>query len=241
MNYSNLNKAVLLATFFGVLFFGGCIDQSREHLPKNEDIKNKTAKETREIQGSPKEKRGEENVETEKKSQTKEVSYETAEPMKNTKERVKIKPFGIFITPDNSPLERERFSGYHTGADFEILEGEEEKDIPVKAVCPGEILQKRTASGYGGLIAQSCEIEDKSVTVVYGHLDIESVDKEIGDTIKAGNRIGFLGKGESAETDGERKHLHLGIHKGGDINIKGYVDSEEKLSSWLNPCEYVCR
>jgi hypothetical protein len=29
------------------------------------------------------------------------------------------KPFGIYITPENSPVQPENFTGYHTGIDVE--------------------------------------------------------------------------------------------------------------------------
>jgi len=44
-----------------------------------------------------------------------------------------------------------------------------------------------------------------------------------------------LGDHESAETDGERKHLHFGIHKGSDIDMRGYVAIEEELENWIDP------
>src|SRR4030067_1140465 len=40
-------------------------------------------------------------------------------PINRADERVTKKPFGIFITPQNSPIQPEKFSGFHTGADFE--------------------------------------------------------------------------------------------------------------------------
>ncbi|MDP1845177.1 MAG: hypothetical protein Q8L09_00330 [Candidatus Moranbacteria bacterium] len=49
-----------------------------------------------------------------------------------------------------------------------------------------------------------------------------------------------MGKAYGAETDGERKHLHLGIHKGAGVNILGYVQSKAELSGWLDPCLYAC-
>ncbi|HZZ99469.1 MAG TPA: hypothetical protein VFK07_02035, partial [Candidatus Paceibacterota bacterium] len=49
-----------------------------------------------------------------------------------------------------------------------------------------------------------------------------------------GDFIGNLGKGYSSQTDGERKHLHLGIHKGSAVDITGYVSSDDLLSNWLD-------
>lgn len=176
----------------------------------------------------------------EQKEESKEEASTLQEPLSNPSERVTKKPFGIFITPQNSPIEEERFSGYHTGTDFEVLEGEISKKVPVKAICSGEALEKRYASGYGGLIVQRCEVEQQKVTVIYGHLDLENINFQEEENIEEGDKIGILGEGNTQETDRERKHLHLGIYKGEEINIKGYVDSEQKLSKWLNPCDYVC-
>lgn len=44
-------------------------------------------------------------------------------PLTDAAARITKKPFGIFITPQNSPVQPERFSGFHTGTDFEILPG----------------------------------------------------------------------------------------------------------------------
>src|SRR3989338_10346295 len=45
-------------------------------------------------------------------------------PLDNSSERVTKKPFGKYITPADSPVQPERFSGYHTGADFEVFSNE---------------------------------------------------------------------------------------------------------------------
>ncbi|HPN96527.1 MAG TPA: M23 family metallopeptidase [Candidatus Moranbacteria bacterium] len=156
-------------------------------------------------------------------------------PIDRAGERVTKKPFGIFITPQNSPVQPERFYGFHTGADFEIFPEELNKDIEIKAICEGKILEKRIASGYGGVLIQSCFLENEPITVIYGHLNMESIDKKTGENLEAGEKIGFLGRNESAETDRERKHLHLGIHKGKEINIRGYANNENELKDWLDP------
>lgn len=161
-------------------------------------------------------------------------------PIENAKDRVTKKPFGKFVTPQNSPVSPERFYGYHDAADFEIFPGEEDKDIEIRAVCSGEILPKRMVSGYGGVAVQACELGNDPITVIYGHLKLSSINKKVGESWEKGEVIGILGKGYSNETDGERKHLHLGIHKGRAINILGYVSSREKLNDWIDPCLYVC-
>ena len=161
-------------------------------------------------------------------------------PLPDSKVRVTKKPFGIFITPQNSPVQPERFSGYHTGTDFETYPSEQNSDVSILAVCSGKMLEKKYASGYGGVMVQSCKLNKQDITVVYGHLKLASITKNVGDIIQKGDILGILGKGHSSETDGERKHLHLGFHKGTGINILGYVQNKSDLSGWLNPCDYVC-
>ena len=156
-------------------------------------------------------------------------------------ERVTKKPFGIYITPKTSLIQPEKFQGFHTGTDFEIFPEELNIAVPVRAICSGKIAVKKTASGYGGVLVQNCELDNQLITVVYGHLKLSSIEKNAGDTLKAGDEIGILGKAYSSETDGERKHLHLGIHKGSAINIRGYVNTEAELSGWIDVCPYACK
>jgi hypothetical protein len=49
----------------------------------------------------------------------------------------------------------------------------------------------------------------------------------------------MLGKGHSPETDGVRKHLHLGIHKGTSIDIRGYVPTQDSVEQWLDVVPYL--
>lgn len=160
-------------------------------------------------------------------------------PMDRAQERVSKKPFGIYITPATSPVQPEKFSGYHTGVDFETFTNEQNSDVAVKAVCNGKLLVKRTATGYGGVAAQSCTLNGQAVTIVYGHVRLSSIGHKVGDTIKAGEQLAVLGTGFSSETDGERKHLHLGIHKGAEVNIAGYVAAKSSLANWLNILNYL--
>lgn len=140
----------------------------------------------------------------------------------------------MYITTKNSPVQPERFSGYHTGVDFETFPDEQNVDVPVYAICPGPLLQKKWATGYGGVMVQQCTIADEPVTVIYGHIRLSSITFTAGEQIESGKKLGVLGTGYSTETDGERKHLHLGIHKGTAVNILGYVQKKAELSNWLD-------
>lgn len=168
------------------------------------------------------------------------VSGKFQPPLDRAKERVTKKPFGIFITKTTSPVQPERFSGFHAGTDFEIFPEEAQAEVVVKAICDGKLLLKKTASGYGGVAVQECELDSHPVTVVYGHLKLASLTQEVGSDLKTGEALGQLGAAFSVETDGERKHLHLGIHKGVGINLLGYVQAKNELIDWVDPCEDVC-
>lgn len=169
------------------------------------------------------------------------INKELAAPLEKARERVTKKPFGIFIVPENSPVWPERFSGYHTGTDFEVFSEELDAEIPVRAVCSGKLRMKKIAAGYGGLAIQDCFLEKNPITVIYGHLKLDSIKLEAGADLKVGDILGILGKGQSPETDGERKHLHLGFYKGKEINILGYIKNKNALADWIDPCQSVCQ
>lgn len=160
-------------------------------------------------------------------------------PIDKWQERVIKKPFGIKISPNNSPVSPERFSGYHTGVDFETFSDEQDGEVPIYAICDGSLILKKSASGYGGVAVQSCKFESQDITVIYGHLNLASILAVQNQQLAAGEKIGILGNGFSAQTDGERKHLHLGIHKGKAINILGYVQNISELENWLDVTKYL--
>jgi len=155
------------------------------------------------------------------------------DPLDDAESRITKKTFGLYVTPTNSPVSPERFTGYHAGVDFETTSGEQGTDVLVQAICPGTLVLKKWASGYGGVAVERCVKDGADITVVYGHLLISSISATVGDTYTRGERIGVLGKGYSTETDGERKHLHLGIHQGSTIDIRGYVSNRSYLAAWI--------
>lgn len=150
-------------------------------------------------------------------------------------ERAAKKLFGTHVTPQDSPVQPEKFSGYHTGTDFETFPEEAQTDVAISAVCDGTVRAAERVGGYGGVLVEQCVLHGSPVTVLYGHLRLASVTLKAGASVKAGARIGVLGTGYSAETDGERKHLHLSIHKGAGIDWKGYVPAQAALSAWIDP------
>ncbi len=162
-------------------------------------------------------------------------------PLPDAKARLTKKPFGILINKQTSPVVPERFSGYHTAVDFEILDKHEfVTRIPVAAVCGGPVKKKEAKAGYGGVLIQECMINDQPITVIYGHLSWSKTKVKAGDYLSPGEEFTTLGESPK-ETDSERKHLHLGFHKGTAIEYRGYVATKSALSAWLDPCAYnVC-
>jgi murein DD-endopeptidase MepM/ murein hydrolase activator NlpD len=159
-------------------------------------------------------------------------------PMDDFYDRITKKHFGQFITPANSPIQPERFSGYHTAVDLETTEVEQDTDVPVLAIADGLIKRATTAAGYGGLLVIEHTVNDEMTTAVYGHVRLSSSAKGPSDTVAKGERIAFLGTGGTSETDGERMHLHFGLLKGTSLNIRGYVSAESELSAWYDPEEW---
>lgn len=151
--------------------------------------------------------------------------------------------FGLYVTPDpaNNPIDPpERFTGYHVGTDFEITWGEKNTDVPVFAICHGEVIYSGFADGYGGLIAQRCSIDSEPVVVLYGHLALDPLP-EVQDTLVAGERIGKLAPAKSHDSDDNRKHLHLGIVKGTEISYLGYVQTADELQNFMDADEVLSR
>jgi len=167
------------------------------------------------------------------------LSAQLTPPISNALARITKKPFGLYVTPTNSPISPEKFTGYHTGVDFETLPDEADVDVPIYAVCSGPLRLKERASGYGGVAVQQCILANQTATIIYGHLRLASISAKAGEQLVAGQPIAVLGTGYSIETDGERKHLHLGIHQGTQINILGYVQNQTDLASWLDALQYL--
>ncbi len=160
------------------------------------------------------------------------------EPVAGFKERITKKPFGIYITPETSPVQPDKFTGYHVGVDAEFTDTQE--DVPVVAVADGIILVRAYAPGYGGVVVVRHILNGVPVLALYGHLDPASFLPSAISQVTAGSQIGILGDDHSEETDGTRKHLHFSLQLDRDdekIDFRGYVKTEEELSNWLNPLD----
>lgn len=155
------------------------------------------------------------------------------EPIGEFASRITKKPFGILITPETSPVQPERFSGYHTGVDVEYTD-KPDVDIPVQAIAAGTVVHSGRAAGYGGVLVISHRVGSARTLALYGHLDPSSLPK-VGAEVSAGQTIGILGEGGTSETDGERKHLHFAVIKGQSVTLKGYVKTKAELGGWEDP------
>ncbi|MFZ6015128.1 MAG: M23 family metallopeptidase [Patescibacteria group bacterium] len=146
--------------------------------------------------------------------------------------------FGLFVTPDspNNPIvPPERFSGYHAALDIEIYPDEIKKRVPVYASCNGKVIYTGYVNGYGGVIIHTCMVNNQDVTVLYGHLDPSAYLIKKSDYVKAGDEIGKLADHKTHDSGYNRKHLHLQIHRGTNIVLRGYVSRPEDLNSYIDP------
>ena len=161
-------------------------------------------------------------------------------PLEKADQRQKLLTFGKYVTPDpnTNPISPpERFTGYHTGLDIEILPEEKDLSVAVKTICEGKILYSAPfVEGYGGVIIQECNINNEPSSVLYGHLKPSSIKVSKSDEIiKQGSSVAELGNAYSEETGNTRKHLHLGIHKGNHVEFLGYLDDEKDLQEFIDP------
>lgn len=148
-------------------------------------------------------------------------------PMTGYRERRTVKVYGQYV--------QDRFTGYHTGDDVEYADVAGE--VPVLAIADGEVVAARQAGGYGGMMVVAHAIGGKTVSALYGHLDLKSA-KLVGAQVKGGEPIAVLGDHESMETDGERKHLHFHLWEGGGERISGYAKTLPLLADYLNPTDF---
>jgi len=149
-------------------------------------------------------------------------------PIAEYGKRLTFKVFGQYV--------QDRFTGYHAGDDIEYQE--ETKEVPVISIADGTVAFIGKVSGYGGLIIIKYSIDGKTYHALYGHIDLSSSDLKKGDPVDSGQFLANLGDNKSAETDGERKHLHFGLYEGEELRYRGYETNQEKVSTWINPYNF---
>ncbi|TSC58080.1 MAG: Uncharacterized protein Greene041662_817 [Candidatus Peregrinibacteria bacterium Greene0416_62] len=164
-------------------------------------------------------------------------------PISSARSRPVALGFGMHVTANakDNPIDPpERFDGYHSGLDYEVTASELDQEIPISAICSGSVLYSGFAEGYGGVLTQRCVINKESVTVIYGHLDPDGLAPE-GNVLAAGDRLGKLAAARSFWSDQNRKHLHLGIHRGEDSDMRGYVQAPMELEEFIDPAVVLSR
>lgn len=156
-------------------------------------------------------------------------------PLTSFSSRITVRDFGQKISSDDTkklPCGFP-FTGYHTGVDLEIFSSEQNIPVPVHALADGKVIIANNVKGYGGLIV----LRHNTFTSLYGHLDLTSTQIKINDQVKKGQFLANLGAACSIQTDGERKHLHFAIHRGQEVDIRGYVSNLSEISAWIDPKE----
>lgn len=158
-----------------------------------------------------------------------------AEPIAEFQKRITKKRFGTYVSPKNSPVQPERFTGYHTAVDIEYADVTQ--DVPVYALTDSRVVVSRVVDGYGGVFILQFSWKEKTYTALYGHIRPSTLPK-VGATFKRGDKIALIGTAYSSETDGERRHLHFSIHPGTATPLTGYVQSQSELAGWIDPLSF---
>lgn len=153
-------------------------------------------------------------------------------PIDQFKRQITKKFFGAYITPQNSPVQPERFKGYHVGVDVEYKDVT--ADVPVYALADGKIVYSGWLSGYGGVFMIEFNLNDSPHTTLYGHIRPSSLPLK-NKAVTKGEKLAVLGTGYTHETDGERRHLHFAILSNRRIDLLGYVQQKSQLSGWIDP------
>ncbi len=160
------------------------------------------------------------------------VAGEVYLPVKNFYQNQAVNPFGIYRLG--------RFVGYHTGVDIEIDPEDSNRDVPVYSIYNGEVIRVEEASGYGGVVAIRHGFEgNKDITGIYGHLRLRDIKVAPGQKITSGYLIGYLGAAYTSENGVERKHLHFGLYKNREVDIRGYTDRQKELDNWFDPSAFL--
>jgi murein DD-endopeptidase MepM/ murein hydrolase activator NlpD len=95
---------------------------------------------------------------------------------------------------------------------------------PIYAVQDGKVIVAGPVSGYGYAIYISHTINKQNYTSVYGHVPLKSIAVKVGQTVKKGDTIAYMG----TEGRSEGFHLHFELWKGS--KPKGTV---------LDPLDYL--
>jgi len=171
------------------------------------------------------------------------VNNNLTPPINRIDERVWINEFGgrpseATIDPQYSDLICPKgilYEEYHTGVDAETSKDELDTPVSVRSMADGVVRQDGFVSGYGGLIVIEHTINGNVYTAYYGHVDQSTFKVSAGSTVKNGQIIANLAPACTDGNGNTRKHLHLGVHKGKEIVVAGYVLNKSELDNWIDP------
>ncbi len=125
---------------------------------------------------------------------------------------------------------------YHVGEDSGyFMEG-----LPVHAIAEGIVTKILYDLSWVYLVAIQSNVPVAGViTTFYAHLS-HYVDLEIGQQVKAGDKIGEIGPQETCENGGYKAHLHMGVAKGPShtAHFNGYANT---LEYWHSPVALIAR
>ena len=162
-------------------------------------------------------------------------------PMTRYEKRLTVRWYGKDVRAEEAATLpcADPFVGFHTADDLEVKSDELALPLSVFAMADGTVRQVDHVNGYGGLIVLEHLLNGETVTTYYGHIDTGTTTLEEGDPVSAGEKIAELADHCSADSSNERKHLHFGIHNDADIDVRGYVQTKEELSGWVNPKDFL--
>ncbi len=132
-----------------------------------------------------------------------------------------------FVDFENSWQDKRNYGGerFHEGTDIMPRENISGK-YPVISMCDGVV------ENIGWLKLGGYRIGIRSFNglyIYYAHLDSYSKEYKVGDTVKAGEHIGFMGDTGYSEVEGTKGnflvHLHLGIYtdyQGKEMSLNPY-------------------
>ncbi|XIH10767.1 hypothetical protein C1N87_30570 (plasmid) [Priestia aryabhattai] len=118
-----------------------------------------------------------------------------------TFQKLFIRPAEGILTSGFGP----RWSTHHDGIDIA-----KNGDVQVHAAADGIVTRSYTSDSYGEAIFIRHEINGQTYETVYGHMRSGSRSVRVGDKVKVGQFIGWMGS--TGHSTGQ--HLHFEVHKG---------------------------
>lgn len=116
------------------------------------------------------------------------------------------------------------FSGGRMHYGIDIGKNGRSGDVPIVAVQSGTVVQSYYSSSYGNVVLLAHNVNGKSITTLYAHLENREVSA--GQSVSKGQRLGMMGN--TGHSFGA--HLHFEVHEGGWNGAK---------SNAVDPMRYI--